>query len=74
MAADGKLRAWIESSGDAVLAAFVGVPAAGQVSGARPPATKLCASSDDARKWIEHEAGAFGLPVEWVGGARGRAA
>jgi hypothetical protein len=65
MPPDGKLRAWIEAHDDAVLAAFVGVPAAAaRVS--RPPATQLCSSAEDARQWVEDEARAFGLPVEWV--------
>jgi hypothetical protein len=72
MPSGGRLRAWIETRGDEVLAAFVGVPTTGQVHVDRPPATQLCASPDEARQWVEHEAEAFGLPVEWVGEASGR--
>ena len=63
MPQDSKLLAWIERcDDDAYVAAFVGKPAAHQ----RAPATQLCASSDEARQWVEHEAAEFGLPVEWV--------
>jgi hypothetical protein len=27
---------------------------------------QLCASPEEARQWVEHEAAEFGLPVEWV--------
>jgi hypothetical protein len=67
MPPDGKLRAWIEVRHDQVLAAFVGVTAAGNTRASRPPATRLCASPDDAKRWVEDEAKAFGLPIEWVG-------
>jgi len=66
MPPDGKLRAWLEVHDDAVLAAFVGVPGATSVRVTRPPATQLCSSTEDARQWVEDEARAFGLPVEWV--------
>ena len=57
----GNLIAWIERRDeDLFLAAFVG-------SGAqmRAPATQICASEHEARRWIEKEAVAVGLPVEW---------
>jgi hypothetical protein len=58
-----RLLAWIEPRDDeAFLAAFVGKPVADR----RAPATQLFASPDEARQWIEHEAAALGLPVEWV--------
>jgi hypothetical protein len=66
MPPDGKLRAWIEVHDDAVLAAFVGVPGAPDYRVNRPPATQLCSSAEDARQWVEEEARAFDLPVEWV--------
>jgi hypothetical protein len=66
MLPEGKLRAWIEVHNDAVLAAFVGVPCAADCRVSRPPATQVCSSPDDARQWVEGEARAFGLPVEWV--------
>ncbi|HXA23920.1 MAG TPA: hypothetical protein VNW90_16655 [Acetobacteraceae bacterium] len=66
MPPDGRLRAWIEVHDDGVLAAFVGVPGAANARVGRPPATQLCSSAEDARQWVEEEAKAFGLPVEWV--------
>jgi hypothetical protein len=65
---EGKIRAWIEHcSKQGVLAAFVGVPGEGGVPLARLPATRLCASPEEARRWVETEARALGVPVEWVG-------
>lgn len=66
----GSLLAWIKprSPGEFV-AAFVGEDAApgarGDFSG-RAPATQLCSSPDEARRWIEDQAAAFDLPVRWV--------
>ncbi len=66
----GKLRAWIEHrSDDRYLAAFVGVaeaPGGQMIPARRPPATNVCSSPVSARQWVEKEAAAFGLPVEWV--------
>jgi hypothetical protein len=62
MPQSSKLLAWVEPHRDQE---FV----AAYVSGAatrRRPATQLCASPDDARQWVEHEAAALGLAVEWV--------
>lgn len=57
-----RLLAWVEPRSDGeVVAAFVG-GAARQ----RAPAMEVCASVDEAREWVEHEAAEFGLPVEWV--------
>ena len=50
-----------------VLAAFIGM-AEGTAPSRRPPATRFCASPDEAKQWVESEARAFGVPVEWVGG------
>jgi hypothetical protein len=58
----GKLLAWIEpGEEETVVAAFVG-------SGARDrlAATQTCSTHDEARKWVETEAEAIGVPVEWV--------
>ena len=66
MPPDGRLRAWLEVQDDAVLAAFVGVPGATDARLSRPPAPQLCSSAEDARQWVEDEARAFGLPVEWL--------
>jgi hypothetical protein len=63
MPQNSKLLAWIEPrSDDQFLAAFVGKP----VAGLREPATQTCASQEEARLWVEQEAAAVGLPVEWV--------
>ncbi|HUC17028.1 MAG TPA: hypothetical protein VMA37_04985 [Acetobacteraceae bacterium] len=62
MLPNGTLLAWIERRGDEFLAALVGAP----VADIRPPATRLCASSAKARQWIEDEAAALGLPIQWV--------
>jgi hypothetical protein len=52
-----KLLAWVEPQGDEeFVAAFVG-GAAPQ----RAPAVQVCATPEEAREWIEHEAAEFGL-------------
>ena len=57
-----KLLAWVEPQSDeAFVAAFVGGAAPQRV-----PATQVCASPEEAREWIEHQAAEFDLPVEWV--------
>jgi hypothetical protein len=57
-----KLLAWIEPQrDDEFLAAFVGGSAT-----ERAPATQICASRAEARRWVEDEAAEFGLSVEWV--------
>lgn len=64
----GKLRAWIETKDGMLRAAFVGVHnALGQPQPGRVPATRSCASIDEATCWVETEAAQVGLPVEWVG-------
>ena len=63
MSRSNKLLAWIEPRGDhEYLAAFVGAPAASQ----RAPAVQLCSSRDDARHWVDGEAAALDVTVEWV--------
>jgi hypothetical protein len=61
---DNKLLAWIEPrSGDQEFrAAFVSAPTASR----RAPATYNCASPDEAREWVEVQAAALGVPVEWT--------
>ena len=61
---DNKLLAWIEPrNGDQEFtAAFVSVPTASR----RAPATYSCASPDEAREWVEVQAAALGVPVEWT--------
>jgi hypothetical protein len=75
MAPSGKLRAWIEHyPEDKYLAAFIGVaamPGGHMAAAGRPPATHIFSSPNSARQWVENEATAFGLPVEWVEGAAG---
>ena len=44
------------------IAAFVSVPTASR----RAPATHSCASPDEAREWIQVQAAALGIPVEWT--------
>ena len=61
MSRDGSLLAWLEVRQDGCLAAFVGGEAY-----ARAPASRLCASRDDARRWIEAEGVVLGLRVKWV--------
>jgi hypothetical protein len=62
---DNKLLAWIEprhGEGEECMAAFVSVPTASR----RAPATYSCASPDEAREWVEVQAAALGVPVEWT--------
>jgi hypothetical protein len=65
----GKLLAWIEPRdyGEFV-AAFVGAAAARE----RVPATQPFLSRAEARQWIEDQAAALGLPIEWVPGPPGQ--
>lgn len=61
MIPNGTLIAWIKPCGSGeFVGAFVGDDTN------RAPATKRCRSSDIARKWVEDEASAFGLPVKWI--------
>jgi hypothetical protein len=60
---DNKLPAWIEPRNDREFrAAFVSVPTASR----RAPATYSCASPEEAREWVEVQAAALGIPVEWT--------
>ncbi len=71
---EGKFRAWIETRRDkpGVVAAFIGMPAGNGVPNRRLPATRLCASRDAARQWVEGEARAIGgVPIEWDCGSQG---
>lgn len=62
MVGSGKLLAWIVPHGDEFVAALVGSAAVRS----RAPATQVCPSQLDARQWVEEEAAAVGLPVEWI--------
>lgn len=65
MELDGKLRAWVEpGESDRFVASFVCV--AENLEANRPPARQVCGSLDEARQWVEKEAGALNLPVQWV--------
>jgi hypothetical protein len=58
----GKVLAWIEQRGRGeAVAAFrsAAVPD-------RPPATRVCPSPHQAKAWVEKEAAALGVSVEWV--------
>jgi hypothetical protein len=70
MEPNGKLRAWIERQpGGKCVAGFIGVavtPDGKAAIARREPATHVCSSPDMARRWVDDEASAFGLPVEWV--------
>lgn len=63
MSSSSRLLAWIEpGSGQEFEAAFVSAAMASR----RRPATRRCASPDEARQWVEGEAAALGVPVEWT--------
>jgi hypothetical protein len=59
-----KLLAWIEPTNGDFLAAYVGG------ASVRPPAIRKCMSPDEGREWINGEASALGLPVEWLDHAK----
>jgi hypothetical protein len=67
----GNLLGWIAPHETGTyIGAFVGedaAPGASQHFAGRAPATKLCYSVGEARRWIEDQAAAFGLPIKWVG-------
>ena len=68
MPQSGKLLAWVEpQSEEEFLGAYVGGAAT-----KRWPATQLCASLDEARRWVERDAAELGVPVEWVSEAPNR--
>jgi hypothetical protein len=58
-----RLIAWIEQqpSGE-FIASFV----ASAVASKRNPAVRRCLSRHEARHWVQAEATAFEVPVEWV--------
>ena len=58
-----RLIAWIERRAPyEFIAAFV----ASTMASTRKPAVRRCSSHDEARHWVEAEAAAFDVPVEWV--------
>jgi hypothetical protein len=56
-----KLLAWIEPHDGNYLASIVSGGAPG-----RRPATRVCTSAEDARRWVETRAGELDVPFEWV--------
>jgi hypothetical protein len=59
----GSLLAWIKRSAhERFVAAFVGADAAAD----RAPATHLCATREEAQRWVENEAAALSVPIHWV--------
>jgi hypothetical protein len=56
-----RVLAWVELRCGGFLAAFVGGGALD-----RGPATRVCPSPEAAREWVEDEAAALSVPVEWV--------
>jgi hypothetical protein len=63
MPSNNRLIAWIELESDQEFqAAFVSAAMAAR----RRPATRRCASPTEARLWVEREAAALGVPVEWT--------
>jgi hypothetical protein len=61
MRSPGRLLAWVEPHGDVIVAAFVG-----SLATDRRPASRACASYEEAQRWAASEAKAVGLPVEWL--------
>jgi hypothetical protein len=63
MPASAKLLAWIVSQGGhQFTAAFVAA-----LAPRRRPATRRCASMEEARRWVEQEAEALGgVPIAWT--------
>jgi hypothetical protein len=58
-----RLLAWIEKrDGDEFEAAFV----AAATRSRRAPATQCCPSLGDAKRWVEDQADALGVSVDWV--------
>ena len=69
MMLDGNLLAWVKPGDGGFVGAFVGEGAvAGPLGGTpgRAPATRLCATPEEARRWVEREAAALDLPIRWV--------
>jgi hypothetical protein len=69
-----RLHAWTEprEEGQFLAAYVIETSATGDGGGAigaassRAPTTCLCSSRREAKTWIEQEAHALGLPVEWM--------
>jgi hypothetical protein len=59
----GKLIAWIEPHGPYK---FTAVFVSSAMASRRAPATNHFGSPDEAREWVEREAAALDVPVEWT--------
>jgi hypothetical protein len=62
MTSSDKLLAWIRPHGHGFEAAFVSSAMASR----RAPATHRFGSPDEARDWVNREAEALCVPVEWT--------
>ena len=58
-----KLVAWIEPCG---ASEFSGKFVSEETAAQRAPASCSCASRDEAKQWVEREADALGVPLEWT--------
>jgi len=67
----GNLLAWIAPhQAGTYIGAFIGEDAAlgsGRYFDGRAPAMQICSSPDAARRWVEGQAAAIGLPIKWLG-------
>jgi hypothetical protein len=66
----GNMIAWISPhETGSYIGALVGegaAPGGSGYSAGRTPAMQICASAEEARRWIEDQAAALGLPIKWV--------
>ena len=63
MTSNDKFLAWIKSHGPGE---FTAVFVSSAVASRRAPATHRFGSPDEARDWVNREAEAIGVPVEWA--------
>lgn len=62
MILDGNLLGWIKPCDEGFIGAFLGEGVVANRAAGRPgraPATQLCATPDEARRWVEQEAAAW---------------
>lgn len=65
MELDGKLRAWVEpGERNSFVASFVCVVEDAEAN--RAPVRQVCGSLEEAKRWVEKEAGELRFPVQWV--------
>jgi len=67
MTLDGRLLAWIEDKNDRKFTAYF---VSSDLKESRPPATSSCVSRLEAQLWIESQAEALRLPLDWVSDPR----